>query len=140
MRRRARTALVALAFVVGCASSALQTDPAPDEYRRPELRYFVENHGQDQRRLDQLIARELGRNGLTATSGFSADRPEHFDVLVVYEDRWQWDMSNYLIHMRIDLRNPTTNELLAMGSSYQTSLARKEPEAVIVQILTGMFP
>jgi len=140
VRRRATTALVALAFVVGCASSALQTDPVPTEYRKPELRFFVENHGQDQRRLDQLIARELGRNGLTATSGFSADRPEHFDVLVVYEDRWQWDMSNYLIHMRIDLRNPTTNELLAMGSSYQTSLARKDAEVVIMQILKGMFP
>jgi hypothetical protein len=140
VKRRARATLAALAFVVGCASSSLQTDPAPAEYRRADLRYFVENHGQDQRRLDQIIVRELGKRGLAATSGFSADRPEHFDVLVVYEDRWQWDMSNYLIHMRIDLRNPTTNQLLAMGSSYQTSLARKEPEAVIAKILTGMFP
>ena len=139
MTRLSATALGTLAVVVGCAS-ALQTDPVPAEYRRAELRYFVENHGRDQRRLDRIIASELGKRGLTATSGFSADRPEHLDVLVIYEDRWQWDMSNYLIHMRIDLRSPTTNELLAMGSAYQTSWARKGPDTVIARILTGMFP
>ena len=66
-------------------------------------------------------------------------RPTEFDVLVVYEDRWQWDMSNYLLFLRIDLRDPATNVLLATGSSYQTSGARKPESQIVAQIMVGMF-
>ena len=76
---------------------------------------------------------------LAAKSGYARARPTEFDVLVVYEDRWQWDMSNYLIFLRIDLRDPSTNVLLATGSSYQTSGARKPEHEVVAQVIGGMF-
>lgn len=131
--------LAAALIFVACVSTALQTDPVPPQYREPSLQYFVENHGEDRRGLDQMIAEELRSRGLKAARGPANVRPSLFDVLVVYEDRWQWDMSNYLIFLRIDLRDPETNVLLATGSSFQTSLARKSESAVISQILEGMF-
>jgi hypothetical protein len=130
--------LVFIFSLISC-SSALKIDPVRVEYRNPTLHYFVENHGQDDRRLDQVIAEELRHYGLKVSNGFKSERPAQFDILVVYEDRWQWDMSVYLIHMRIDLRDPKTNVLLGTGSSYQTSLARDDERNIIKNIITGMF-
>lgn len=136
----ARLIILALfSLVMSACSTALKIEPVSAQFKSPDLIYFVENHGQDKRRLDQIIVTELHKQGLNATSGYKADRPARFDILVVYEDRWTWDMSNYLIHMRIDLRSPKTNILLGTGSSYQTSLARKPEEEVISDIITGMF-
>jgi len=120
-------------------STALKVDLVADEFRQDSLKYFVENHGSDERGLDRVIAFELQDRGYNISYGTKRDRPEDVDVLVVYEDRWQWDMSNYLIHMRIDLRSPKTNVLLGTGSSYQTSLARKPVNDVIKNIVSGMF-
>lgn len=125
-------------FIVSC-SSALKIEPVPLIYNQTKLIYFVENHGQDRRRLDQIITSELQKNGLHVSSGYKNDRPANFDILVVYEDRWQWDMTNYLIHMRIDFRSPTTNALLGTGSSYQSSLARKSENEIISDIVSGML-
>ena len=127
-----------LMFIISC-STALKVEPVSSEYRKSTLNYFVENHGQDKRRLDIIIANELQKYGINATSGYMSDRPADTDILVVYEDRWQWDMTNYLIYMRIDLRSPKTNVLLSTGSSYQTSLARKSEDEIIKDIILGMF-
>ena len=62
-----------------------------------------------------------------------------FDVLVVYEDRWQWDMSNYLIDLKIELRDARTNRTITSGHSYQTSLARKEPDTVVTKVVDGLL-
>jgi hypothetical protein len=136
---RAFTAIVLLALgIVGCAT-ALQTDPIPKELRTPSLLYFIENHGEDTRGIDGLIAQEIRSRGFEANSGPADARPAEFDVLVVYEDRWQWDMSEYLLFLRIDLRDPATNVLLATGSSYQSSGARKPEGQVVAQIIADMF-
>lgn len=131
--------LIFLSFIISACSTAFKVDPVSAQLREPGLVYFVENHGQDKRRLDQIIVSELKNHGILASCGYNSDRPAKFDVLVVYEDRWQWDISNYLINMRIDLRSPTTNVLLGTGNSYQTSLARKPEEEVIKDIISGMF-
>ena len=137
--KHAHTAIVLLALTVLACATALQADPIPPKLRDPSLQYFVENHGADQHGIDRMIARELGSRGLAAKSGLASARPAELDVLVVYEDRWQWDMSNYLIFLRIDFRDPETNILLATGTSFQTSAARKPEAAVVTDIIAGMF-
>lgn len=129
---------LALISAVSC-STALNVDPVAAEYKQVSLKYFVENHGKDNRRLDKIIASELQNKDYNVTYGYINERPDDLDILVTYEDRWQWDMSNYLIHMRIDLRHPETNILLGTGSSYQTSLARKKEDVIIKKIISGMF-
>ena len=86
-----------------------------------------------------MIAQGIRSRGLKVESSHASARPTDFDVLVVYEDRWQWDMSNYLIFLRIDLRDLETNVLLATGSSYQTSMAQKSQGEVVRKILDAMF-
>ncbi len=126
-------------FITSCASTALQIEPVPSEFHQLTLQYFVENHGKDRRRLDRIIATELINKGYKVSSGYKNERPDDLDILVCYDDKWFWDLSNYLLHMRIDFRNPKTNVLLATGSSYQTSLARKPANLIIKNIISGMF-
>jgi hypothetical protein len=131
--------IVVLALSVVACATALQTDPVPPELKSSSLQYFVEKQARDARGIDQLIARELRARGLKAENGPASARPAECDVLVVYEDRWQWDMTNYLLFLRIDLRDSATNVLLATGSSYQTSGARKPQAAIVAKIISGMF-
>jgi hypothetical protein len=127
-----------VAALSGCMTD-FQVDPIPSAQRAGGKRYFVERHEKDERNLDATIAGELAKRGITATRGTNAERPPDFDVLVTYEDRWQWDMTMYLLSMRIDLRDPKTNALLATGNSMQTSLARKPAEEVISRIVAAFF-
>lgn len=138
MRRRSLVAALLAAGLVGCMTE-FQADPAPAAQRTAGTRYFVERHEKDERKLDQTIAAELAKRGVAATSGTSAERPADCDVLVTYEDRWQWDMTLYLLSLRIDLRDPRTNALFTTGSSMQTSLARKPAEEVIAHIVGAFF-
>jgi hypothetical protein len=137
--KRSRTAIVLLCLALLACATALQTDPISSELRDSSLQYFVENHGNDPKGIDRMIAQELRSHGLQVSNGPARARPTAFDVLVVYEDRWQWDMSNYLLFLRIDLRDPETNVLLETGSSYQSSMARKPEREVVTQILDAMF-
>ena len=136
-RKCVATVLFALT-TLACAT-ALQTNAVPAEFNNSSVQYFVENHGADNQGIDGIIAGQLRSRGLKATKGLASGRPAEFDVLVIYEDRWQWDMGNYLLFLRIDLRDPATNVLLATGISYQTSGARKAPGAVVRQIIDEMF-
>ena len=86
-----------------------------------------------------MIARELRRRGFQATSGYPTDRPERFDVLVQYTDQWQEDITMYLLNLRIDMRDAENNTLLATGSSYQSSLARKDPEEIVAAVIAGIL-
>jgi len=131
--------IIFITFCTISCSSALKVSPVPSEFRLNTLKYFVENHGADKRRLDKIIANEMNNKGFHTLSGYKKDRPKDFDILIIYDDRWQWDITNYLIHMRIDLRSPTTNVLLGTGSSYQSSAARKNEDLIIKNIISGMF-
>jgi hypothetical protein len=131
-----------------CACGAFQADPLPEALRATGQRYFVENHGSDDRHLERVIATELGKHGVSVTSGSAADLPEDVDVIVLYEDRWQSESAGiplppfitytFLSYIRIDLRDPETNVLLATGSLYQV-LAQKDEQKVIAAIVAGMF-
>jgi len=103
-------------------------------------RIYVVNQPKDKRLISSMIADRLLREGFEATAGMDVgSAPAGVDAIVTYEDHWQWDMSNYLIVLRIDFRDPATHELLASGQSYRTSFARKSPASMVDEIITAMF-
>ena len=127
-------------LLLACVSTTFEADPIPLRFRSADLRWYVQNHGADRRGIDAMIATELSSLlSVQAGHGDAASLPAGVDLLVTYEDRWQWDMANYLILLRIDVRDAATNALLAAGISYQTSLARKGPESVVEAILKAML-
>jgi hypothetical protein len=132
--------LIALLFAAllftGC-STALFTRKATDLTRFKRI--YVESRLSDNHRIDEKIATELRTLGVDASFGVPTMLPEGVDAIVSYEDRWQWDFKDYMIEIKIDLREARSNKPLATGSYYQASFKTKSSEAVIRLILTPLF-
>jgi len=127
-------AILPVLGLMGCLSqSSLDGFALSPQYARTPAVFFVEKLAADQRGLDGIIVDELRRAGLDAVT----NEPQHYDYLVTYEDHWYWDMRNYLIDMRIDVRDARTNVLVATGRSFQTSLSAmgETPESIIHKVV-----
>ena len=77
--------------------------------------------------------------GFQADSGPGSEIPNDVDAIVTYEDRWFWDLSNYMLQLNIEIRNPKTNYPLAIGESIRTSMARKNPDEMAREVLESIF-
>jgi hypothetical protein len=131
---------LALGCGVACSYKHLYGETMRGVELRSKHRIHVLQHAQDKRNIDDMIADRLRRAGFEATSGpEGSPLPEGVAAVVTYEDHWMWDMSNYLIVLRIDFRDPDTNELLASGQSYRTSLDRKPPEYMVDEVLAKLL-
>lgn len=143
MRRASHLVLavpLTLLGVLGCSYKHLYGETMRDVDLRTRHRVYVVRQPQDERRIDSMIVSRLRRAGMEAAAGSAeGGAPDGVDAIVSYEDHWQWDMSNYLIALRIDFRDPRTHELLASGQSYRSSLDRKPPEFMVDEIITTMF-
>ena len=128
--------LIAALLFTGC-STALSTRKATDLARFKRI--YVESRLSDNNRIDEKIATELRTLGADASFGVPTMLPEGVDAIVSYEDRWQWDFKDYMIEIKIDLREARSNKPVATGSYYQASLKTKSSEEVIRLILTPLF-
>jgi hypothetical protein len=95
---------------------------------------YVVHFEPDKRNFHTEIADQLSLMGYQATYGEESSIPEDAETIVTYIDNWQWDIINYMIRIRIQLRDKDSS-LIANGESYRTSLARKRPEEMIRETL-----
>jgi hypothetical protein len=137
------TARVALLCAVclaltGCMNRATATF-APERDMSDSDVIYVERFDPDRRHLNRIIADQLALMGYAASAGEPENRPDETTVLVTYVDKWQWDMSNYLIELTVTFRDPDTGIAFASGNSMHTSLTRKSPEEMIEEVLTNIL-
>jgi hypothetical protein len=137
--RRIVTLILALA-VTACSNTHGQPLEFPGN--EPAPAFFVERHDGDGRDLASTIAGAMRSRGMDATSGTPDLRPADVDFLVTYEDRWNWDLRMYLTGLRIEVRDPTSNRIVAFGYSFQDSLAAlgKDQLDVVNRALDEMLP
>lgn len=113
----------------------------PANQTLPDLEnIYVEHFSPDKRNLNHIIADKLTLLGYPATP---VDRnevvSEDAKIIVTYVDNWQWDITNYMIKIKIDVRDAKNKQLLATGESFRTSLARKSPSFMIQETLETIF-
>lgn len=132
--------LLLLLAISGCAKVVIKSDADPSVDLSALNTFYVQKFAADQRGLEKIIADKLNVMGFQATSGGGAVPPAPVDALVTYKDRWMWDLTNYMLEINIEFRNPETNFMFASGRSYRTSLARKSPEGMIEEVLRDLFP
>jgi hypothetical protein len=128
--------LACVGLLTGCATG-MSTRKATDLTRFKKI--YVESRLADNHRIDAQIAAALNALGREATFGVATMRPDGVDAIVSYTDRWEWDFKNYLIEIKIDLRDARTDKPLATGTYYQASLKTKPSEEVIRLILKPLF-
>ena len=108
-------------FVVACAGQS--ATPLSESARSEGAVFWVENHGADNRNLEQIIATALQSRGLQASGGQQNARPADFDFLVTYADRWSWDMRTFLMKITIKVEDTTSGQIVATSESHQDSFS-----------------
>jgi hypothetical protein len=131
--------LLASTFAGGCASVKVNASVAPNVDLKTLKTFYVRKLDADGRGMEKLIAGRLSTMGYSARSGTAFRPNEAADAIVTYEDRWMWDITMYMLEMKIFLRDPSTEFVLASGYSFRTSLARKPPEFMIEEALNRIF-
>ena len=76
---------------------------------------------------------------VSAKTGEEADQPDNVDAIVTYLDKWQWDLTMYMIELQIIIRDPDSNFPFATGKSFHTSLTRLSPEKMVAEVLDNIY-
>lgn len=140
MRVESLVLLAALAGVplAGCASQ-LKANVASGVVLNEDDRYYVVRRFGDERGVGELIRDSLRRRGRTAELGEETDMPDETDVVVRYQDEWQWDMTWFLLSLDVRFLDPVTASVLASATNQRSSLVRKPKETMVEQALDALF-
>jgi hypothetical protein len=131
--------LVLSLFYSGCASHS--ATPLSASAQASGATYYVENHGNDERNLEQIIASEFEQRGIRVSSGTTTERPADANYIVSYIDKWYWDMRTYLLELNIKVTEAATGAVVAESRSYQDSLAAmgKSYETIVRRATVQLF-
>jgi len=88
----------------------------------------------------KALRTDLSARGLSVSSGpDSATLPAAADCKVIYHDKWMWDVTMYLLEVKLEMVDPRSGAMLASGRCYRTSMARKAPEVMVKEITDRIF-
>ncbi len=123
----------------GCATSRMSSTVTPGANLRSLKTFYVQRLPSDERGIEKLIAAELTNMGYQASYG-DAPLPEgEVDAVVTYEDRWMWDITMYMLELKVKILDPDTQFPLAEGYTFRTSLVRKPPEEMVKEVMNDIF-
>ena len=107
------------------AVQTLYIEMAEDERNASELR--------------SLIVQNLETRGYSVeTKEPEADLQEG-DYLFNIAADWHWDITWYLLELRVAIYEPNDNVLIAQAQSQQSSLARKNVETIVDRVMASLF-
>jgi hypothetical protein len=122
----------------GCATNREGASVAADADITRLKTIYVVRSAQDDRGVYITIAEQLRKLGYSVSTGPASPVPANTEAVLSYQAQWQWDITMYLLDLRITLRNPATDALLGSASSYHTSMTRKSTEEMVSEVLSGL--
>ena len=131
--------LAAFAFAAGGCINQLNSNITPGTNTAAIKKIYVVHLPADGRGIDKLIADHLKAMGREATSGDQAVTPADVDAVITYQDKWQWDITMYMLQLDVQLRNPKTQMAMATAHAMHTSLTRKSPPEMVDEVLGQIF-
>ncbi len=85
------------------------------------------------------LQKQLSERGYRVTAGLKNEAPPGTDCLVEAHDKWFWDITMYLLEFKVNFIEANNGKLLASGRSYRTSLARRDADFMVNEVLTKIF-
>ncbi len=131
--------MLAVGALSGCAINRASASVSPNVDLPHFKKFYVVRFVPDERGINNLIATELVKKGYQASTGLDIDAPKDVDAIVTYRDKWMWDITMYMLELKVFIRAPQTDQLLASATSYHTSLTRKTPEEMVAEALGNIF-
>lgn len=131
--------VLAVGALSGCAINRASASVSPDVDLPHFKKFYVARFVPDERGVNKLIETELVKMGYQASTGLDIDAPKDVDAIVTYQDKWMWDITMYMLELKVFVRAPKSDRLLASATSYHTSLTRKTPEEMVAEALGNIF-
>ena len=131
-------AAVFLVLLQGCATNRESASVAADADITSLKTIFVIRSVEDDRGVYITIAEQLRKLGYSVSTGPATPVPANTDAVLSYQAKWQWDLTMYLLELRVTLRNPTTDTLLGAATSYHTSATRKSTDEMVSEVLSNL--
>jgi hypothetical protein len=132
--------LLGLAIVLllaGCAEFNSRVTPSAKLGGYQHI--FVQHSLADGRGLDGIIAQELRRLGYDAAAGPLTLMPKNTELVLLYQDRWSWDFTTYMIELNMQVMTAHSGRMLAEAHTFRPSLVGHPPVQLIDQILDNWF-
>ena len=93
-----------LLLLTGCTAVSSHVDKG--RHLAGVRHFFVLSNLNDNHAIDESIVRALKAHGFQAESGPFTMMPDNAQALITYEDRWAWDFSNHMVHLKIAAQDP----------------------------------
>ena len=100
---------------------------------------FVQHLLTDGRGTDEIIARELRHLGYDAIAGPHQMMPENTEMVVIYDDQWNFDFTYYMMKLHLQVLTARTEKLVAESYVDHPSLVGNSPVDMVDTALKGLF-
>ena len=124
-------------FLTGCSHMDSRTASNVDLSHYNHV--FVQHLLTDGRAIDQIIARELRHRGYDAIAGPMTMVSNDTEIIVAYEDHWNFDFTYYMIQIDLQVRKARTDTLLATATYFRPSVVGRSPVEMIEAVLDKLF-
>jgi hypothetical protein len=118
-----------LLLLAGCVS--YERHVVPGKGLDGVKRFFVVSNQNDNHGIAQNIEAALKIRGNEAESGPLTMMPDDAQVIVGYEDRWEWDFGDHLNFLQLTVRNRKSGDLLA-SVRFSAKIPKGKTTAIVV--------
>ncbi|MEM1174932.1 MAG: hypothetical protein AAGA33_08900 [Pseudomonadota bacterium] len=137
---RISAVLIAVALLAGCSTNVSRFEMPGADLAGIEALYL--NELQEKRNAEEILS--LVRSDLEARGyrvGENSDAVQFGDQDYVFDITadWHWDITWYLLELRVAIYDPQDNTLIAQAQSQQTSLARQSTDVVVERVMASLF-
>ena len=89
--------------------------------------------------IHALIRSDLQRRGYQVREVGDGSGVNESEKHFVYTPDWHWDITPYLLELRVAIYQPGDETLIAQAQSLQSSLVRKSIEEVVERAMASLF-
>lgn len=106
--------LLSTLLLAGCSSYVSVAEPgrSPTGYQR----FFVKSNFDDNHGIDGRIVQALQDRGLKAEKGPLTLLPKEAQVVISYEDHWNWDFKTHLTWLRLYVADAKTEKRISTAT------------------------
>ncbi len=127
-------------LMVGCVTNVSRFQmPGTD---LADVRTLYVDLSEDARGADELrslVDANLERRGFSVATLMTGTVFGEGDYVLDVAPDWHWDLSWYLLELRLAIYEPGNRILVAQAHSMQSSLKRKNTEVVVEQAMASLF-
>ena len=132
-------AMAVLGLSTGCAVNRAQANLMPDADLSKVKSVYVVHAKTDSHAVDETLKAAFEKRGYAVTLGPEMPPPYPADATVTYVDKWMWDLTMYMLELRVTLNDGKSQFPLATADSMHTSLTRKSQPEMVDEAVTNML-